>query len=232
MALLLAERDPAYEGVASKFWEHFIQIADSMNSARDPKRSLWDEKDGFFYDHFISASARDDPDPRADHGGIRPHVRRVDGRGRRARALSQLFRRRRWFIEHRPDLIESVGPMVTPGVDGRLILGLVRPEQLKRMLAYMLDEREFLSPYGIRSVSRFHKDHPLILNLEGQEYRARLRAGRIADGALRRKLQLARTDLVPGEPPDPPGAEGIPLIFRRRLPGGVPHRLGKAHEPG
>jgi len=80
-------------------------------------------------------------------------------------------RRRQWFIEHRPDLIESVGPMVTPGVHNTLILGLVRTDQLRRMLAYMLDEKEFLSPYGVRSVSRYHLEHPLVLQLDGQEHR-------------------------------------------------------------
>jgi hypothetical protein len=80
-------------------------------------------------------------------------------------------RRRDWFIEHRPDLIDSVGPMVVPGANNTLMLGLVRPDQLRRMLAYMLDENEFLSPYGVRSVSRYHQNHPLILNMHGQEYR-------------------------------------------------------------
>ena len=80
-------------------------------------------------------------------------------------------RRRKWFMEHRPDLVESVGPMVTPGPNNTLILGLVREDQLRSMLKYMLDEKEFLSPYGIRSVSQIHRDHPLILHLDGQEYR-------------------------------------------------------------
>ncbi len=80
-------------------------------------------------------------------------------------------RRRNWFIAHRPELVDSVGPMVVPGPCNNLILGLVRPDQLRRMLAAMLDEDEFLSPYGVRSVSRSHKDHPMVLNLAGQEYR-------------------------------------------------------------
>src|SRR4029079_9886985 len=65
---------------------------------------------------------------------------------------------------------ESVGPMVTPGAHNTLILGLVRTEQLRRMLAYMLDESEFLSPYGVRAVSKYHLEHPFVLNLDGQEY--------------------------------------------------------------
>ena len=81
------------------------------------------------------------------------------------------MRRREWFIEHRPDLVESVGPMTVPGANNTLILELVRPDQLRRMLGYMLDEDEFLSPYGIRAVSRYHHDHPLVMHLDGQEYR-------------------------------------------------------------
>jgi hypothetical protein len=80
-------------------------------------------------------------------------------------------RRRRWFMEHRPDLIESVGSMMTPGDSDTLVISLVRPEQLRRMLAYMLDEKEFLSPFGVRAVSRIHQDQPLVLHLDGQEYR-------------------------------------------------------------
>jgi len=74
-------------------------------------------------------------------------------------------------VEHRPGLVESVGPMVVPGASDTLILGLVRPDQLRRMLAYMLDQNEFLSPYGVRSVSRHHLDHPLVFRLDGLEYR-------------------------------------------------------------
>src|SRR5262249_22132735 len=80
-------------------------------------------------------------------------------------------RRRQWFIEHRPDLVSSVGPMGEAGPNGTLVLGIVRPEQLRRMLSYMLDEDEFFSPYGVRAVSRYHKDHPLVMQMDGQEYR-------------------------------------------------------------
>ncbi|MGB7438520.1 MAG: hypothetical protein WBW49_24125, partial [Candidatus Acidiferrum sp.] len=80
-------------------------------------------------------------------------------------------RRRQWFIDHRPDLVKSIQSMVNPGANQNLLLGFVREDQLRRLLAYMLDENEFLSPFGVRSVSRFHLDHPLILDLAGQEYR-------------------------------------------------------------
>jgi hypothetical protein len=80
-------------------------------------------------------------------------------------------RRRRWFVEHRPDLVKSIQPMVEPGANKNLLLGFVREEQLRRLLGYMLDEKEFLSPFGVRAVSRYHLERPLVLNLAGQEHR-------------------------------------------------------------
>ncbi len=170
-ALLLAERNPDYEDVASKFWEHYIYIANAMNSLRDPYKSLWDEQDGFFYDQLISPDHEPTPVRARTMVGFVPMFGAstvpVDTFDR----YPAFQRRRDWFIKHRPDLVESVEPMVVPGPTNRVILGLVRPDQLKRMLGYMLDENEFLSPYGVRAVSRYHLDHPLVLHLAGKEYR-------------------------------------------------------------
>ena len=94
----------------------------------------------------------------------------------------------------------------SPGPNDNLILGLVRPDQLRRMLAYMLDEDEFLSPYGVRSVSRYHQDHPLVLQLDGQEYRLDYEPGESQTEPVRRQLQLARADLDAGQLPHPDGA--------------------------
>jgi hypothetical protein len=171
LALLLAEKNPTYEDVASKFWEHYIFIANSMNSLRDPTKSLWDEKDGFFYDHLISAHHEPIPIRARTMVGFVPIFGASTVPAYTFDRYPDFQRRRQWFIEHRPDLIESVGPMVVPGANNNLILGLVRPDQLRRMLTYMLDENEFFSPYGVRTVSRYHKDHPVILNLDGQESR-------------------------------------------------------------
>ncbi|HSE87672.1 MAG TPA: glucosidase, partial [Candidatus Binatia bacterium] len=171
IALLLAEKDPVYEDVASKFWEHFVYIANAMNSQTDPQKSLWDEQDGFFYDHLISAKHERIPVRARTMVGFVPMFGASTVRPDTFERYPDFQRRRQWFIEHRPDLIASVGPMVVPGANNNLILGLVRPDQLRRMLAYMLDENEFLSSYGVRAVSRYHRDHPLVLNLDGQEYR-------------------------------------------------------------
>src|SRR3954454_12412991 len=142
-----------------------------MNSLSDPKKTLWHEQDGFFYDHLTTPNGETIPIRARTMVGFVPlfgaTVIDADACGR----YPSFSRRRQWFIEHRPDLVESVGPMVTPGAHNTLILGLVRTEQLRRMLAYMLDEDEFLSPYGVRAVSKYHQDHPLVLKLDGQEYR-------------------------------------------------------------
>jgi hypothetical protein len=171
IALLLAEQDPVYEDVASKFWEHFLLIANAMNSRSDRQRSLWDETDGFFYDHLISPTHERIPVRARTMVGFVPMFGASTVPADTFERYPGFQRRRQWFIEHRPHLVESVGPMVFPGPNKNLILGLVRPEQLRSMLRYMLDENEFLSPYGVRAVSRYHLDHPLVLNLAGQEYR-------------------------------------------------------------
>ncbi len=171
IALELAEQNPIYEDMASKFWEHFVYIANSMNSLSDPKKSLWHEEDGFFYDHLTKPSGETIPIRARTMVGFVPLFGATVVDANSCQQHPAFNRRRQWFIEHRPDLVESVGPMVTPGAHNTLILGLVRTDQLRRMLAYMLDEREFLSPYGIRAVSRYHLDHPLVMQLDGQEYR-------------------------------------------------------------
>ncbi|MFN7986652.1 MAG: glucosidase [Thermoanaerobaculia bacterium] len=171
IALMLAKRDPVYEDIASKFWEHYLYVAGAMNSPRDPAGSLWDEEDGFFYDHLLSQ----DREPLALRArtmvGFVPMFGAATVPADTFEQFPGFNNRREWFIRHRPDLIESVGPMVVPGPNDNVVLGLVRPEQLRRMLSRMLDEDEFLSPHGIRSVSRHHKDNPMVLHLGGQEYR-------------------------------------------------------------
>ena len=170
-ALLLSEKDPTYEDLASKFWEHFVFIAHALNNRHDALNSLWDEEDGFFYDQL----SVDDQEPIKIRArtmvGFVPMFGATTVPADTFAQYPAFQNRRDWFIKHRPDLIDCAGPAVTPGPSNRLILGLVRTHQLRRMLEYMLDENEFLSPYGIRAVSQYHRDHPLVLNLDGQEYR-------------------------------------------------------------
>jgi len=171
IALLLAERDPVYEDLASKFWEHYIYIAHSMNNPRDSTMSLWDEQDGFFYDYLYSEKHKGFPVRCRTMIGFVPMFGGTTVAADTFDRYPAFQRRRKWFIEHRPDLIESVQPSVVEGANQNLLLGLVREDQLRRLLTYMLDEKEFLSPHGVRAVSRWHLEHPLVLHLAGQEYR-------------------------------------------------------------
>jgi len=170
-ALVLAEYNPAYEDVASKFWEHYVFIANAMNSEDDPGKSLWDEEDGFFYDQLISEQLERMPIRARTMVGFVPLFGAWTVPMETFDRFLSFQRRRDWFIKHRPSLVHSVGPMVVPGINNNLMLGLVREDQLRRMLAYMLNEEEFLSPFGVRSVSKYHLKHPLVLDLGGQKYR-------------------------------------------------------------
>jgi hypothetical protein len=171
IALTLAERDPVYEDLASKFWEHYVYVANAMNSLHEPEKSLWDEADGFFYDQLLWQGRDPRPVRARSMVGFVPMFGASTVPADTFDRFPDFSRRREWFTVHRPDLMESVGPMVVPGPRNMLILGLVREDQLRRMLARMLDEEEFLSTGGVRSVSRFHRDNPLVLQMEGREYR-------------------------------------------------------------
>jgi Glycosyl hydrolase family 63 C-terminal domain len=170
-ALLLARHNPVYEDVASKFWEHYIYIANAMNSEDDPQKTLWDKDDGFFYDQLISEEMDRVPIRARTMVGFVPMFGAWTIPAEIFDRFPSFQRRRGWFVKHRPNLVSSVGPMVTPGANDTLMLGLVRQDQLRRMLGYMLDEEEFFSPFGIRSVSKYHLEHPVVLDLNGQQCR-------------------------------------------------------------
>jgi hypothetical protein len=179
IALELAKEDPSYEDVASKFWEHFLYIARAMNNRGDEEIRLWDESDGFFYDvlHLPTNRAND----RAAGEPFPLKVRSMVGliplyavETLEPEVLDQLpgFKKRmEWFINHRADLTQNVACMRTPGRGERRLLSVVNQEQLRRVLRVMLNEDEFLSPYGIRAVSRHHRDKPYVLHVDGAEHR-------------------------------------------------------------
>jgi hypothetical protein len=171
IALELAREDSAYEDVASKFWEHFLHIANAINHLGHDGTGMWDERDGFFYDVMHMPDGSHVPLKVRSMVGLIP-LFAVDTL--EPRLLDQFpgFKRRlEWFVANRRDLTRNVASMVVPGLGERRLLSIVSPSQLSRILKRMLDEEEFLSPFGIRSVSRFHKDHPYILTGDGQEHR-------------------------------------------------------------
>jgi len=172
MALELASENPAYEDVASKFFEHYIAIADAINNLSGV--GLWDEEDGFYYDR-LHLDGKDVPLKTRSLVGLTPlfavEVLEAD-------VIDKLpgFRKRmNWLLDHRPELARLISCEQRVDHEGRnqhiQLLAIPSRERLERMLTYLLDENEFLSPHGIRSLSKFHHDHPYVFNYAGEEFR-------------------------------------------------------------
>ncbi|HEU4506612.1 MAG TPA: hypothetical protein VFR78_00140 [Pyrinomonadaceae bacterium] len=171
IAMEVAKEDASYEDVASKFWEHFLYIAHAMNNRGDDDIRLWDEQDGFFYDVLHLPAGKPFPMKVRSMVGLIPLFAVETLEPELLDRLPDFKRRMEWFIQNRPDLTANVACMRTPGNDERRLLSIVSQDQLRRVLRFMLDENEFLSPYGIRAVSRFHKDHPYTLQVNGTQHR-------------------------------------------------------------
>jgi Mannosylglycerate hydrolase MGH1-like glycoside hydrolase domain len=171
MALELASEDPAYEDVASKFFEHFMAIVDAMNHLGGT--GLWDEEDGFYYDQ-LRVDGKSIPLRTRSMVGIIPLFACEILEQDVVRRLPGFSKRTEWYLANRRDLTEHIACMGSPGDasehDHRL-LALPSRDRLVRVLRYLLDENEFLSPYGIRSLSRFHREHPYEFQAGDQVYR-------------------------------------------------------------
>jgi Glycosyl hydrolase family 63 C-terminal domain len=168
MALELAKEDQAYEDVASKFFEHFVNIAHAMNDIGAANQSLWDSEDGFYYDslhlpngeeHFLKIRSMVGLIPLFAVETLEPEIlERLPG-----------FRRRmQWFMDNHPDVPEHIDMTQRSPSGVRRLLSLANRRQLKRILTRMLDESEFLSPHGIRALSRYHLEHPYEVEFNGQ----------------------------------------------------------------
>ncbi len=170
IALELARENPAYEDVASKFFEHFVYISRAMNDIGGEGIELWDAKDGFYYDVLQLPDGRALPLKVRSMVGLIPlfGVETLDPEI--VDHLPGFKRRMQWFIENRPELSESFETEASEH-GPRRFLSLVNRRRLSRVLRYMLDENEFFSPYGIRALSRYHRDHPYTLKADGMEYR-------------------------------------------------------------
>jgi hypothetical protein len=171
IALELAAEDDTYEDVASKFWEHFLFIADAMNNLGDESISLWNDDDGFYYDVLHMHGRGNEPLKVRSMVGLIPLFAVGTIEPEMLDRLPHFKRRLEWFIANRPDLTGNVACMRTPGMGERRLLAVAYRERLESVLRIMLDESEFLSPHGIRAVSRRHKDQPYILRVNGDEHR-------------------------------------------------------------
>jgi len=170
IALELARDDPSYQDVASKFFEHFVYIAHAMDDLGHEGLSLWDDADGFYYD-VLHADGHHRPLKVRSMVGLVPLFAVETLEPQMIDALPGFKRRMQWFIDNRPELREHVQEVAGPGGGIRRLLSIVSRAQLPRVLRFMLDEGEFLSPHGIRAVSRHHAEHPYVLALGDAEHR-------------------------------------------------------------
>jgi Mannosylglycerate hydrolase MGH1-like glycoside hydrolase domain len=171
MALELADHDPSYEDVASKFLEHFVAIADAMNAVGGC--GLWDEEDGFYYDQLhieTSEGERTVVMKVRSMVGLIPLIACELLADDVTDRMSGFTKRMRWFVEHRADLAQHITYLEEDAGHRHHLLAIPSKERLVRVLGYMLDENEFLSPHGIRALSRYHLDHPFELNLGGEKH--------------------------------------------------------------
>ncbi|MGH7516788.1 MAG: MGH1-like glycoside hydrolase domain-containing protein [Gemmatimonadales bacterium] len=169
MALELASEDPAYEDIASKFFEHFIGIADAINTLGGS--GLWSEDDGFYYDQ-LHVDGRHIPLSVRSLVGVIPLIAVEVLDERKIEKLAGFRRRMQWFLDNRPDLARHIACMLPRmGEEGvHRLLSIPSRARLERVLRYLLDESEFLSPHGIRSVSRVHAERPYVFAAGGATY--------------------------------------------------------------
>ncbi|MBI3358043.1 MAG: glucosidase [Nitrospirae bacterium] len=171
ISLELAKTNPSYEDIASKFFEHFLYIAHAMNAWGEEESGLWDEEDGFYYDALHLPDGQHMKIKLRSMVGLIPLFAIETIEPDLLNACPGFKKRLEWFIKNRPDLAKNIASMEEPGVGQRRILSIVSRHKLRRILHRMLDETRFLSPYGIRSLSKFHKKNPYIFNVDGQTSR-------------------------------------------------------------
>ena len=183
VALELARHNKAYEDVASKFFEHFVAIADSLNNIGG--RGLWDHDDGFYYDQLKYDGGESIPLKLRGMVGFVPlfavgTLREEDIREQ----LPEFDKRMHWFLENRADLLQHIGSLEEKGESParRRLLSLPSRHRLERVLARMLDEAEFLSPFGVRSLSKVYEKHPYTFAAGGQSFTVKYVPGDMDNG--------------------------------------------------
>jgi hypothetical protein len=167
IALTLSGTNNSYEDIASKFFEHFLYIAHAIN--HNEGTGLWDEEDGFYYDRLRIPGGESKLLRIRSLVGLIPLFAIDTMEFEQIEKHPGFVRRMQWFVDNRPDLTEGLAPMLESGMQSRRLLSLVTRERIERILKRVLDTEEFLSPFGVRSLSRYHKDHPYTLTLNGQQ---------------------------------------------------------------
>ncbi|GAC1535655.1 MAG: glucosidase [Herpetosiphon sp.] len=170
IALELAIENHVYEDIATKFFEHFLYIAEAMNNVAGEGISLWDDEDEFFYDVLHRPDGTHEPLKVRSMVGLIPLFAVTTIEPALLAQVPEFTRRLEWFLEHRPELAKLVSRWQEPGMGQRHLLALLRGHRMKRVLKRMLDETEFLAPNGVRALSRYHLEHPFVLPVDGTQH--------------------------------------------------------------
>ena len=169
IALELAQENPAYEDIATKFFEHFLQIAAAMSNFGEAGIGLWDDTDKFFYDVLHLPDGAMVPLKVRSMVGLIPLFAVETLEPELLDRLPDFKRRLEWYLNARPDLAALVSHWDLQGKGERRLLSLLRGHRMKKLLTRMLDETEFLSDYGIRALSKYHEQHPYVFNVNGMD---------------------------------------------------------------
>jgi Glycosyl hydrolase family 63 C-terminal domain len=166
MALELARENPVYENIATKFFEHFLGIAGAMNNLGGKGIGLWDEPDEFYYDVLHMPDGRYLPLRVRSLVGLMPLLAVETIEPELMEAMPGFTRRLEWYLGHRPDLASLISRWHDPGAGERRLIALTRGHRMKCLLRRMLHPDEFLSDYGVRSLSKYHATHPYVLRAD------------------------------------------------------------------
>jgi hypothetical protein len=169
IALELAKENPAYEDLASKFFEHCIHIADAMNNIGGQETGLWDDEDGFYYDVLHAPNGEHLTMKVRSMVGLIPILAVDTIEPEDVESRKGFLKRMQWFLDHHKETAKHFDMSQHSKIGVRRLMALVNRERLVRILRYMLDENEFLSPYGIRSMSKVHAKNPYMLRLDDSE---------------------------------------------------------------
>ena len=181
-ALELARENPVYENIATKFFEHFLSIAAAMNNAGGRGIGLWDEADEFFYDVLHTPGRRYFPLRVRSLVGLMPLLAVEVLEPALLDAMPGFRERLEWYLDNRPDLAGLISRWYEPGSGDRRLIALTRGHRMKCLLRRMLDPNEFLSDYGVRSLSKFHRDNPYVIHVRGEEKVVRFEPGESQTG--------------------------------------------------